>query len=108
MTNVPKFSLKVTNGYKQRLIDQLHYGIVAYRKSNMPGDSPIISSDAFLVLQFDSHFCIWRYFETNRLISLKLFIDLRLGPLTHPFRHFDCDTNGKSSNFGAYDCSDYP
>ena len=37
----------------------------------MPGDSPIISSDILLFLQFDSHFRIWLNFGIERLVSLN-------------------------------------
>ena len=62
MTNIPKFSLKGNNGYKQILVDWLHYRMVAYQTSNIPGEYPIIPSDTFFILQFDSHFRIWRDF----------------------------------------------
>ena len=42
----------------------------------MPGDYPIISSDGFLDLQFDSHFRVWQDFGIKRLICMKLFIHL--------------------------------
>ena len=67
----------------------------------MPGDSPIISSDIFLVLQFDSHFRIWRAFEIKRLVSINIGIHLGDGPPIRPFRRCDCNTNGNYSRFGA-------
>ena len=35
----------------------------------MPGDSPIISSDVLLVLQFDYHFRIWRALKSNMIAT---------------------------------------
>ena len=35
----------------------------------MPGDSPIISSDVLLVLQFDPHFRIWRALKLNMIAT---------------------------------------
>ena len=61
------FPVRATNGYKLKLIDRLHSWKIAYRTSRMPGDSPIISSDVLLVLQFDSHFRIWRALKSNMI-----------------------------------------
>ena len=50
----------------------------------MPGDYPIITSDGLLVLQFDSHFRIWRGFEIECLGSLKLSIPLTVVIIATP------------------------
>ena len=82
MTNFPQFSCFDDDCFKPGLIYKLHYCIVAYRTSRIPGDSPIMSSDGILVLQFDSHFRIWRAFEIERLGSLKICIPRGGGPPT--------------------------
>ena len=96
-----RFPARDTNGYNPRLFYWLYSWIVSYLTSNMPGDSPIISSDGFLVLQFDYHFRIWWDFWIKRLIYLKLCIHIGCGPPTWCFRHCDCNTNIKYYRFGA-------
>ena len=97
MTNVLQFSCFGDDCFNPILIDRQHYCIVEYRTSSMPGDSPIMSSEGLLVVQFDSIFRIWRVFENERLGSLRICIPRGGGPPTRPCRRCDCDKNDKSS-----------
>ena len=74
----------------------------------MPGYFPIMSSDVLLALQFDSHFRIWQAFEIESLVSMKLGINLRVGPPPRPLYRCDCNINSKSYRFGAQGCPDRP
>ena len=95
------FSVRDTNGYNPKLIDQLHSWIVAYLTSRMSVYYPVISSDDLLVLLFDCHFRIWWDFLIECFVCLKLFIRMGGGPPTFPCRSYVLHTTTNSFCFYA-------